>query len=450
MGDSPLRQIPAVHVLVESPALAEAVAEYGREAVVQAARAVLAEARDETRRSGQAPNAERLAAAVAERLSVRPTLYRSVLNATGVVLHTNLGRAPMPEAAWVAMQQALGYCDLELDLGTGKRASRLRGVEEPLVAVTGATAGMVVNNNAAAVLLGLAALAGDRPTAISRGHMVEIGGGFRLPTIMEASGSPLIEIGTTNRTHLKDYREAIDAGAALLLFVHRSNFVMSGYVTEPAPEQVIALAHEHGVPVMLDLGSGALLETAERGLPEELTVQRAVRMGFDLVCFSGDKLLGGPQAGYLVGDAAVIEKTRSHPLARALRCDKLQLAGCVATLELYRRAEAPREVPIWNMLGATRAQLRTRAEAWQRGIGLGDVVDSVDAVGGGSLPEGRLEGSALSLSTDAPDDLLLALRKSEPPVIGHIVDDRVLLHPRTVPKSEDERLVAAVRAALGR
>jgi len=448
MGDSPLRNIPAVHVLVENPTLSQAVAEYGREAVVQAARVVLAEAREQTRQSGQAPDTDTLATAVVSRLSSRPTLYRAVLNATGVVLHTNLGRAPIPEAAWHAMEQALRYCDLELDLGTGKRASRLRGVEEPLVAVTGAGAGMVVNNNAAAVLLGLAALAGSGPTAISRGHMVEIGGGFRLPTIMEASGSPLIEIGTTNRTHLEDYREAIDRGAALLMFVHRSNFVMSGYVTEPEPEQVIALAHEHDVPVMLDLGSGALRETAEHGLPEELTVQRAVRMGFDLICFSGDKLLGGPQAGFLVGDTAVIDKTRAHPLARALRCDKLQLAGCVATLELYRRGEAEREVPIWHMLSASREALRARTEAWRDAIGAGEVIDSIDAVGGGSLPEGRLEGSALALSTDDADALLRLLREQDPPMIGHIVDDRVLLHPRTVPACEDDRLVAAVRRAL--
>ena len=448
MGDSPLRNLPAVHVLVEHPALGDLVAEYGREAVVEAARAVLAGAREQTKRTGAAPSAGELAPAVAARLHTRPTLYRALLNATGVVLHTNIGRAPMPEAAWTAMRRALGYCDLELDLGTGKRASRLRGVEEPLVAVTGAAAGMVVNNNAAAVLLGLAALAGDRPTAISRGHMVEIGGGFRLPTIMEASGSPLVEVGTTNRTHLADYRQAIDAGAALILFVHRSNFVMSGYVTEPGAEQVIALAHERHVPVMLDLGSGALLETAERGLPEELTVQRAVRTGFDLICFSGDKLLGGPQAGFLVGAREVIDKTRTHPLARALRCDKLQLAGSVATLELYRRAEATRAVPIWAMLSASREQLRARAGGWRDGIGAGEVIDCIDAVGGGSLPEGRLEGSALALSTDDADRLLRTLRAQEPPVIGHIVEDRVLLHPRTVPPADDGRMVAAVRAAL--
>jgi L-seryl-tRNA(Ser) seleniumtransferase len=448
MPESPLRQLPAVHVLVENLGMATAVAEYGREAVVQAARAVLESARERARESGEAPGLATLLEEVSRRLGTRPTLYQTVLNATGVVLHTNLGRAPMPKPVWQAMRQALGYCDLELDLGTGKRASRLRGVEEPLVAVTGARAGMVVNNNAAAVLLGLAALAGEQPTAISRGHMVEIGGGFRLPTIMEASGSPLIEIGTTNRTHLKDYREALDAGAALLLFVHRSNFVMSGYVTEPEPEQVIALAHERGVPVMLDLGSGALRETAGHGLPEELTVQRAVRMGFDLVAFSGDKLLGGPQAGYLVGDPAAVESARSHPLARALRCDKLQLVGCVATLELYRRGEAESQIPIWSMLSAPRDLLRVRAESWHAAIGTGEVIDCIDAVGGGSLPEGRLEGSALSLASDDPDSLLLALRRATPPVIGHIVEDQVLLHPRTVRPEDDEALASAVRAAL--
>ncbi|OGQ91258.1 MAG: L-seryl-tRNA(Sec) selenium transferase [Deltaproteobacteria bacterium RIFOXYA12_FULL_58_15] len=442
------RSLPAVNVLVAHPTLRAALAESGREAVIVAVRKALARGRERIAEGGASPSIESLAADAVASLGVRPTLYRQVINATGVVLHTNLGRAPLPDVAWEAMAAARDYCDLEMDLAHGKRASRLRGIVEPLVEVTGAEDGMVVNNNAAAVLLGLAGLAGKGATAISRGHMVEIGGGFRLPTIMEASGSPLLEIGTTNRTHLADYRQAIDDGAKLILLVHRSNFVMSGYVSEPDPVEVIALGREQGVAVMLDLGSGALRKTTDCGLPEELTVQRAVEFGFDVVCFSGDKLLGGPQAGYLVGSHAAIQRFRQHPLARALRCDKLQLAGCVATLELYNRGEADRQIPIWQMLTAESGELRARAQAWCQGIGIGEVVDAVDAVGGGSLPDGHLAGVAWALRWDDAEVLLGRLRGGEPAVIGHIVDDRVLLHPRTVIPRRDDEVVRAVRSAL--
>jgi L-seryl-tRNA(Ser) seleniumtransferase len=265
---------------------------------------------------------------------------------------------------------------------------------------------------------------------------------------MAASGSPLFEIGTTNRTHLADYAAAIEGGAGLILSVHRSNFVMTGYVSEPPPEEVIALARAHGVPVMLDLGSGALADTSGGGLPEELTVEHAVHMGFDVICFSGDKLLGGPQAGCLVGRQKAISALRAHPLARALRCDKLQLAGVVATLELYRRGEAERQVPIWRLLATDPQDIRARAEAWQKRIGAGEVVRADDAVGGGSLPEGRLAGFALALTSDHPDELLARLRAGSPPVVAHIHNDRVLLHPRTVLPDEDGLLTGCVLAAL--
>ncbi|MBI5508087.1 MAG: L-seryl-tRNA(Sec) selenium transferase [Deltaproteobacteria bacterium] len=442
------RKLPAVQKLAEDPDLAPHVARYGREAVVKAAAAVIDRARVALKAGAPPPLYADLVAGVQHTLERRPALYQQVINATGVILHTNLGRAPLPAAAWDAMRAAGDACDLELDLATGKRASRLRGVAAPLVAVTGAEAGFTVNNNAAAVLLGLAALAGRKPTAISRGHLVEIGGGFRLPTIMEASGSPLLEIGTTNRTHLADYRQAIEAGAALILLVHRSNFVMSGYVTEPQPAEVIGLAHEHHVPVMLDLGSGALFDTVPFGLPRELTVTQAVLAGFDVVCFSGDKLVGGPQAGHIVGRRAAVERLRKHPLARAVRCDKLQLAAAVATLDLYARGEAVRQVPIWRMLETPTEALVARAESWAAAVGQGEVVTAFDAVGGGSLPEGQIAGCALALTTDDPDALLASLRRLRPPIIGHIDDDRVLLHPRTVLTEDDPRVVAGLVAAL--
>ncbi len=450
-----MRRLPAVTKIVEAKNLAPAIISHGHEAVVFAARRALDEARDAIRAGTPAPDLDQLVSRTAATLRSRPTLYSPVLNATGVILHTNLGRSPIPEAARQAMARALDYCDLELDLATGKRASRLRGVEEPLTAVTGAQAGMIVNNNAAAVLLTLSGLASTRPTAISRGHLVEIGGGFRLQTIMEASGSPLMEVGSTNRTHLEDYRQALDAGAGLVLIVHRSNFVMSGYVSEPTPEEIVTLAHERNVPVALDLGSGALFEAKEYGLPDELTVTRAVRQGFDVICFSGDKLLGGPQAGYLVGDTATIDRLRSHPLARALRCDKTQLAGCVATLELYRRGEAKRQVPIWRLL---QNETQARAGAWRDAVTeaaaaagvTAEVIKASGAVGGGSLPDGTVPGFALALTPADPDALLRALREQNPPVIGHIDRDRVLLHPRTVEPDADEQLLASVTGALSR
>lgn len=447
MAHAEYRRLPAVNVLLADDAVAALEAQAGHDAVVLAARNVLDDARRAIAKGASAPEQAALVAQIRARLHRRPQLYRRVLNATGVVLHTNLGRSPIPDVAWDAMTAARDYCDLEMDLSTGKRASRLRGVSKPLCAVTGAEAGFVVNNNAAALMLGLAGLAGKQPTAVSRGHLVEIGGGFRLPTIMEASGSPLMEIGTTNRTHLKDYEKAIDAGARLVLVVHQSNFSMTGYVTEPEPAEIVSLCREHQVPVLFDLGSGALADGTDRGLPPETTVQQAVKQGFDVVCFSGDKLLGGPQAGYLVGRQSSIDRLRTHPLARALRCDKIQLAGCVATLELYRRGEAEKQIPIWQMLSR---DTRDRAHRWQMELGVGDVVEADGAVGGGSLPGAEIAGFALALDLGdtGADALLSRLRAQDPPVVGHIVNDRILLHPRTVHPRDDDALIESVRKAI--
>jgi L-seryl-tRNA(Ser) seleniumtransferase len=443
-----LQKLPPVHTVVSALEGSGEVARFGREAVTRATREALARARQAVLEGETAPTRDAIAADVRRLLATRPILYRPTLNATGVILHTNLGRAPLADPVFAAMAAARGYCDLELDLGSGKRASRHRNVDETLGAVTGAEATLVVNNNAAAVLLAITGLAAGRPTAISRGHLVEIGGGFRLPTIIAASGSPLCEVGTTNRTTLADYAEALDAGAAVLLLVHRSNFVMTGFVGEPAPEEVVALGRARGVPVVLDLGSGALLETGTSGLPTEVTVQRAVALGFDVVCFSGDKLLGGPQAGILAGRRDPVERLSRHPLARALRCDKTTLAGVAATFDLYRRGEAERELPVWRSLRVSLDELRARAGSWCTALAAGEVVAADDAVGGGSLPEGVLRGVALALATDDADALLARLRAQDPPVIGHIVDGRVLLHPRTIAVGDDHSLLASVRAAL--
>lgn len=446
---APLRHLPAVHVLVAALEDEGAVALYGREPVTRAVRDVLARTREETKRGRATPEMPALLAGARALLAERPRLYRPVLNATGVLLHTNLGRAPIAAPVWEAMGAASGYADLELDLASGKRASRHRSVEATLTAVTGAEAVLVVNNNAAAVLLAITGLAAGKPTAVSRGHLVEIGGGFRLPTIVAAAGSPLLEIGTTNRTHLGDYTEALDRGAAVILLVHRSNFVMTGYVGEPTAAEVIGLGRERGVPVVLDLGSGALLDTANAGLPAELTVGRAVAAGFAAVCFSGDKLLGGPQAGIIAGRKEVVAALGRHPLARALRCDKTRLAGVWATFELYRRGEAERVLPIWRSLRTPAAELRARAETWREAIGAGEVVAAADAVGGGSLPEGTLPGFALAVGDGDAEALAMRLRSQAPPVVGHIVEGRVLLHPRTIAPEDEDALVASVRAALG-
>lgn len=394
---------------------------------------------------------ETLARAVVAAIARPCVAFRRVLNATGVVLHTNLGRAPIAAEVWRAMQQACGYCDVELDLVQGKRASRLRHVDGLLRQVTGAAAGVVFNNNAAAVLIVLAALAGKRATAVSRGHLVEIGGGFRLPTIMEASGSPLMEIGTANRTHLYDYEEALDRGAGLILLVHRSNFTISGYVSEPSFAEIIALCRQRGVPVAFDLGSGLLAKHSAQVFPSELGVAEAVAAGFDAVCFSGDKLMGGPQAGYVVGAASAVETIRRHPLARALRCDKVQLAGCLATLDLYARRAEDR-LPIFK---GQSQDVEARARAWQDQLGCGEVVAVAGAVGGGTLPEVPLPGFALAIEPRGAsraalnaDGFLRRLRRQEPPIVAHIDKQRVLLHPRTVDPGDDGLLFQGLRRAL--
>ncbi len=446
--ESALRSLPAVGQLSEHSDLSSLQTQYGQPALVAAARKVIDQARKEILSNQSAPDIDGLVLQVKQILTTPPRPFQKVINATGVLLHTNLGRSPISDAAWNAMEQARDYCDLEFDLDTGKRGSRMRGVSAPLAELTGAEAGMVVNNCAAALLLMVTGLAGNKSTAISRGQIVEIGGGFRLPKMMEASGSKLMEIGTTNRTHLYDYEEAIDNGAGLLLSLHRSNFKVEGFVTEPKPEEVIELARKHGLPVVMDLGSGCMVDTTRYGLPSETTVQSMVKLGFDVVAFSGDKLLGGPQAGFLVGKKETIEKLQKHPLARALRCDKMQLAAAIATLELYIRGEAEQSVPLLRSMNQTQAQLRDRCVKWQSQFGQGEIIETPDAAGGGTLPGGELPGIALALCVAKPDRFLAQMRACEPPIIGHIVEDRVLIHPRSVHPDDDALLSTHIHRLL--
>jgi L-seryl-tRNA(Ser) seleniumtransferase len=387
-----------------------------------------------------------------ERLA--PTLRR-VINATGVIIHTNLGRAPLSNATRAAMDEvSQGYSTLEYDLEAGRRGHRTVHAERLLCDLTGAEAALVVNNNAGAVLLALTGLALGRGVVISRGQLVEIGGGFRVPDVMAQSGARLVEVGTTNRTHLRDYAAALkakseaDTDAALILRAHHSNFRIVGFTSEPTMEELVALGDEHGLPVMDDLGSGALLKTEHFGLAHEPMVQESVEAGAAVVCFSGDKLLGGPQAGIIVGQAEYVNPLKSHPLARALRADKLCLVGLQATLLHYLKEEATEQVPVWRMIAAPLAEIERRAERWQKRLRqagvAAQVIDGNSTVGGGSLPGEMLPTKLLALTVAHPNQLDAALRAAAPPVIGRIQDDQLVLDPRTVLPDEEQALLQNV------
>jgi L-seryl-tRNA(Ser) seleniumtransferase len=375
-----------------------------------------------------------------------PSLRR-VLNATGVVVHTNLGRAPLAPAARAAVARAaIGYSNLELDLATGERGSRHGHVERLLCELTGAEGAIAVNNCAAAVLLAAATLAGGgRELVVSRGQLIEIGGAFRIPEVIVQAGARLVEVGTTNRTRLGDYSAAIGPQTGALLRAHASNFRTIGFVEQVEIEALCSL----GVPVIDDVGSGVLADELEL-LADEPPVRRSVRAGAALVCFSGDKLLGGPQAGVIVGQRAAIEAARVHPLARAVRIDKLSLAALEATLALYRDPElARRELPVLAMLTASDAQLEQRARALAEATG-GEIVASVARVGGGALPLLELPGPAVALDGGSAgiDALARLLRTGEPALIGRIQHGRLLLDPRTLTDDEAEEAALAVRAAV--
>jgi len=356
-----------------------------------------------------------------------------VINATGVILHTNLGRAPLSrEALQVIAEVSAGYCTLEYDLQRGGRGSRSMHVEETLCSLTGAEAALVVNNNAAALLLILSALARRRPVVIARSQLVEIGGGFRIPEVMAQSGAKLIEVGTTNRVHLEDYREALQTSVALVVRAHHSNFKIIGFTSEPDLHEIVEVSHERGVPVVDDLGSGALLDTAQFGLAHEPMVQESLNAGADLVCFSGDKLLGGPQAGILVGKAALVEKIRKHPLARAVRADKMCLAGLAITLLHYLKGEAVQKIPIWQMISASPEDIHQRAAYWRDRLGWGEVIPGRSMVGGGSLPGETLPTSLLAFEIPGASRVLQRLRELPYPIIARVEEERLVFDPRTV------------------
>jgi L-seryl-tRNA(Ser) seleniumtransferase len=449
-----LRKLPSVDRLLQEEAVAALVARWGHELTVEAAREALDAAREAILGGGPCPQHEALTQQVSERLSakLRPTLLPAI-NATGVIVHTNLGRAPLSAEAREAMNAvALGYSNLEYDLGAGQRGSRYVHAEELLCRLTGSEAALVVNNNAAALLLILMTFARGREVIISRGQLVEIGGGFRIPDVMRQSGATLVEVGTTNRTYIRDYEQATTETTVALMRVHRSNFSLTGFVHEPALSEMVELAAGQDLYLFDDLGSGTLLDTVPYGLAHEPTIQESVKAGATLVSCSGDKLLGGPQAGIILGHASAIATLKRFPLTRALRVDKTTLAGLQATLRHYLLGEATEKVPVWRMISQDGPALQKRAKQWVRKLrGLGvpaQVVAGRSTVGGGSLPGETLPTHLIALEVDSPDAVSARLRAGDPPIVARIEEDRLVLDPRTVLPEQEADLLRLVSEAV--
>jgi L-seryl-tRNA(Ser) seleniumtransferase len=448
-----LRKLPSVDRLLQEEQVTGLEARWGHEMTVEAVREALDAVRQAIQDGQACPSTEALVRATSEVLAarLRPTL-RPAINATGVIVHTNLGRAPLSIEARAAMDAvAMGYSNLEYDLEAGRRGSRYVHAEEIMCRLTGAEAALVVNNNASALLLVLMCLARWREVIISRSQLVEIGGGFRIPDVMRQSGATLVEVGTTNRTYVADYEEAITEATVALMRVHRSNFQLAGFVHDPALAEMVALARERNLLVIDDLGSGTLLDTAPFGLAHEPTIQESVSAAASLVTCSGDKLLGGPQAGLILGSAELIAGLKRFPLTRALRVDKTTLAGLQATLRHYLLGEAAEKVPVWQMISASEAALKRRARAWVRKLKRLDVaaqvVPGLSAVGGGSLPGETLPTHLVALIAESPDAVAARLRAAEPPVITRIEDGRLVLDPRTVLLEQEAVLLQLVAKA---
>jgi L-seryl-tRNA(Ser) seleniumtransferase len=457
-----LRNLPSVDLITQTPQVKKWIAVYGRPLTIEAIRSVLNRVRSQFDRydgvTDSLPDRAVLLDNILQTLQnwTAPTLA-PVINASGVILHTNLGRAPLSQAALRATQEvALGYSNLEYDLEQGKRGTRLVHAEALLQHLTGADAALVVNNNAAAVLLALSVLARRRTVVIARSQLVEIGGGFRVPDVMKQSGARLLEIGATNRVHLSDYEAALAESPALILRAHRSNFRIIGFTSEPELAEIASLAHNAGIPLVDDLGSGSLLDTARFGLGHEPMVQESLAAGVDLVCFSGDKLLGGPQAGVIIGRAELVARLKKHPLARALRADKLCLAALSATLLHYLKDEVEREVPIWRMISASPESLRQRVTDWVEQLSAGQVIAGESTVGGGSLPGETLPTFMIALTglspgdkSASPDRFLARLRHAHPAIIARLQDNQVVLDPRTVLPEQDATLLTILKQLLG-
>lgn len=458
-----LRAIPPVNAVLEAPVIRELLAQHDRELVTSAVAQALAAFRQEVVAAAEADGLEASAEALAQRAAqvlaqqLQPRLRR-VINATGVVLHTNMGRSPLADEAIQAILGVAGrYNNLELDLATGERGSRYAHVQALLCRLTGAEAAMVVNNNAGAVLLMLSALCGGREVVVSRGELVEIGGSFRVPDVMAQGGARLVEVGTTNKTHPSDYEGAIRPETGALLKVHTSNFKIIGFTEEVATAELAAIAHRHGLPCLVDWGSGVMVDLGRFGIPHELTMPELIRAGADLVTFSGDKLLGAPQGGFIVGRRDLVEACRRHPLTRALRVDKLTLAGIEATLRLYLEPErAVAQIPTLRMLSRTPDEIGQVADEIARRLQPAlskaevkvAVIDGLSQAGGGSLPGVDLPTRLVALALPAPQAVERRLRQADPPVMVRIAAGQILIDPRTLWPDEVDLLVSALRGAI--
>ncbi|MBE9513335.1 MAG: L-seryl-tRNA(Sec) selenium transferase [Chloroflexi bacterium] len=452
--DNEYRFLPSVDKLISEERIKQLQENYPHTLLVELVRQHLQQERLSIAAGNPCPSTDELVESICSQVSTLTNLsLRPVINATGVILHTNLGRAPLSKEAITAMDAvAKGYCNLELDLNSGRRGSRHTHVEQLLCQLTGAEAALVVNNNASAVLLALTALTKRKEVIVSRGQAVEIGGGFRIPDVMRQSGAKLIEVGTTNCTYITDYEAAINPRTAALMRVHSSNFRLMGFTHFVTLDDLARLGNQHNLPVFDDLGSGCLLDTSRFGLEPEPMIQQSISLGAGLVFSSGDKLLGGPQAGIIVGKKPLVDRLKRHPLARAVRIDKVRLAGLIATLIHYLKGEAVTKVPVWRMISAPLEEIDQRARLWAQSLGgLARVVEGETMIGGGSLPGGTLPTKLVAIGgEDKKKQPTIAqaisqrLHHQEIPVIGRISGNVLLLDPRSVPPEEDEIMLKAL------
>ena len=454
MMDNEYRFLPSVDKLISEERIKQLQENYPHTLLVELVRQHLQQERLSIAAGNPCPSTDELVESICAQVYAlgKPSL-RPVINATGVILHTNLGRAPLSKETTAAMDAvAKGYCNLELDLNSGQRGSRHTHAEQLLCQLTGAEAALVVNNNASAVLLALTVLTKRKEVIVSRGQAVEIGGGFRIPDVMRQSGAKLIEVGTTNCTYITDYEAAINPRTAALMRVHSSNFRLMGFTHFVTLDELVTLGNQHNLPVFDDLGSGCLLDTSRFGLEPEPMIQQSIGLGAGLVFFSGDKLLGGPQAGIIVGKKPLVDRLKRHPLARAVRIDKVRLAGLIATLIHYLKGEAVTKVPVWRMISAPLEEIDQRARLWAQSLGgLARVVEGETMIGGGSLPGGTLPTKLVAIGgEDKKKQPTIAqaisqrLRQQEIPVIGRISGNVLLLDPRSVPPEEDEIMLKAL------
>jgi L-seryl-tRNA(Ser) seleniumtransferase len=455
-GDMSLRSLPSVDRILAHATMDKVKAALPAGLVTEAVRETVGEARRAIAEgAGADVSVESLAAVASDRawLMLAPSL-RPVINATGVIIHTNLGRAPLSKASLDAITNTSGYSNLEYDLAKGERGSRYAHAVQILRRLVGCEDALVVNNNAAALVLVLTCLSSRREAILSRGQSVEIGGGFRIPEIMKTSGARLVEVGTTNRTYARDYEDAVTSETALLMNIHASNFRIVGFTSQPTVQELAEVAHKQGLLLVDDIGSGALLDTTKFGLQAEPMPQSSLASGADIVIFSGDKLLGGPQCGVIVGKTAIIAQLKKHPLTRALRVDKLTLAALEATLLHYLKGEAEREVPVWRMISATQEELRAKSAGWalelrNQGIAC-ELAPGNSTIGGGSLPGENLPTFLLTikLNETSAGEKAASLQKQPVPVIARIERGSLIIDPRTVLAGQERDLLAGLKRVL--